>query len=143
MMCMMMMLLLIYSLTPLKTTFLIIFWSIISSLQIYWKTSEIFPTSSVVISFSSGMMVLFCYCAMLTPYENKSKKNKKMILMITITLLLLTSMMEKTSVAMSNKESMKATLYTPLLLAMTLVIMSMKSINLVMFNPSKPLISSY
>nr|YP_010354342.1 NADH dehydrogenase subunit 6 [Blomia tropicalis]UOG85310.1 NADH dehydrogenase subunit 6 [Blomia tropicalis] len=132
------------SASPMKLSLSLSLASISVALLTYSQYTSIFAASTVVISFSSGMMILFCYCSMLT---NSESKNKNQLALTTLVILptMLTSLSVKPFVQPSpNQENLSMTLSSPtLLVCMSLVVLAMVCINTSMFSPSKPLKTSF
>nr|QFG71635.1 NADH dehydrogenase subunit 6 [Histiostomatidae sp. XFX] len=128
-------------LTPLKLAFMITLMSIWVALMCYQMSSSIFCSSAVLISFSSGMMIILCYTAMMSNFESKNKNLSSFFNSVSMILLLLIT--KKTS-SVSVKENVQSVVNSStIIILMVLVICSMKSINQSIFNPSKSMISSY
>nr|YP_010510814.1 NADH dehydrogenase subunit 6 [Chortoglyphus arcuatus]UBQ34122.1 NADH dehydrogenase subunit 6 [Chortoglyphus arcuatus] len=134
---------LMFNSSPLKISFLVILTSLLTSVEMYKNFYSLFPPSCVVISFSSGMMILFSYCTMMTNYESKkSQKNLKLIMMTTLLCLPFLSINENS--ILSNQEKLSMNLDSPYLLGMLfVVILSMFCINNSAFSPMKPMKSNF
>lgn len=57
--------------------------SILLSAQAYALTAAVLPRCAIILTFSSGMMVLFCYCAMISNHEKTQRKTNSKIILIT------------------------------------------------------------
>jgi len=133
---------LILSLSPLKTTLVVIYTSIIVAGSLLIRRRIIFPSLALVISFSTGIIILFCYCALLTRYEKKRKINKKItLLMIIFPIILYHERTHRETTYINNTPT--ETLSAFLLTAIGIVLMSILSINKNMFNPKKSLRTTY
>nr|YP_009050197.1 NADH dehydrogenase subunit 6 [Sancassania berlesei]AGZ63935.1 NADH dehydrogenase subunit 6 [Sancassania berlesei] len=129
--------------SPIKVAFTITVASLIVSVSAFSSTLSIFPSAGVVISFSSGMMILFCYCAMMTNYESKNI-NKTTVMMVVVASVMLsnTSMLENKQTTNNLSTSMMSS--SPMLImGMMVILVSMVCINKAMFSPKKTMISSY
>lgn len=136
--------LVITSASPIKLSLRLRLASIRVALLTYSQYTRIFAASTVVISFSSGIIILFCYCSILT---NSERKNKNQLALTTLVILptILTSLRVKPFVQPSpNQENLRMTLSSPtLLVCMSLVVLAMVCINTSIFSPSKPLKTSF
>nr|YP_009019421.1 NADH dehydrogenase subunit 6 [Aleuroglyphus ovatus]AGM14591.1 NADH dehydrogenase subunit 6 [Aleuroglyphus ovatus] len=128
-------------LSPIKTALTVTMSSLLVSTWAYSSSSEMFVACAIIISFSSGMMILFCYCAMLSTYESKNT-NKTLILGVIVSS---TIWCVFTNEAEPNYKNMEMTINSgvSLCMAMTIIIMAMICINKSTFNPKKTLKSSY
>nr|YP_009192674.1 NADH dehydrogenase subunit 6 [Tyrophagus longior]ALP46623.1 NADH dehydrogenase subunit 6 [Tyrophagus longior] len=76
---------LLTNLSPLKLALTMTVTSMVVSVLAFSLSLSVFPSAGILISFSSGMMVVFCYCAMMANYSQKSSKS----VMITVTMAVL------------------------------------------------------
>ena len=134
---------LIFNRSPLKISFLVILTSLLTRVEIYKNFYSLFPPSCVVISFSSGIIILFSYCTIITNYERKkSQKNLKLI--IITTLLCLPFLRINENSILSNQEKLSTNLDSPYLLGILfVVILSIFCINNRAFSPIKPIKSNF
>src|SRR5699024_2932812 len=102
---------------------------------------SVFPKTGIIISFSSGIIILFCYYAILTRYERKNYRNK-IIITLTITCFTIIAIREKEG--LTNIITANIINISPfLVIAIAVIILSMVCINKTMFIPTKSLINSY
>uniref|UniRef100_UPI00315C520E NADH dehydrogenase subunit 6 n=1 Tax=Sancassania mycophaga TaxID=3127633 RepID=UPI00315C520E len=140
---MLMCVLMIPLVSPIKVAFSVTISSIMVSVGCYSLCVAIFPSAGVVISFSSGMMILFCYCAMMTNYESKNYKNNTILMALILTMPLMIMMSENMQMG-NNMKNMLSINSSPLIVSvMGVIILGMICINKSMFSPSKTLITSY
>jgi len=127
--------------SPIKVAFSVTTTSILIRLTAYINRSSVFPRSGIIISFSSGIIILFCYCAILTRYERKNYRNK-IIITLTITCFTIIAIREKEG--LTNIITANIINISPfLVIAIAVIILSMVCINKTMFTPTKSLITSY
>jgi hypothetical protein len=133
--------LLVFFLSPVKIAFFTTILSILVSISAYPIRISVFPPSAVVISFSSGIIILFCYCAIITTHERKNSKNNIMIL-ITTTIVLFSTKRETTHSPTSTK--IITTLASPFIwIAIAIIILAIVCINKSMYSPIKTLVQTY
>ena len=113
--------------------------------ECYNKYISLFPSCATVISFSSGIIILFCYCCIISHHERKNKiKTNKTPLIRAILILVITSVSETQSYVTSEVSKTNTPLTTPFIaLAIAVVILTIKTINIRIFSPLKSLNSSY
>nr|UBQ34135.1 NADH dehydrogenase subunit 6 [Lepidoglyphus destructor] len=128
--------------SPMKLAFTLTVSSLGVSVLVYSSTTSVFPPSALVISFSSGMMILFCYSSTMTSYESKTNPNiLTSALCLSICPALLVS---SNSLLDSPMKKCVLELNTPMLLGMMgLILCCMVAINMSVMNPTKQLMSSY
>nr|YP_009306846.1 NADH dehydrogenase subunit 6 [Histiostoma blomquisti]AOR08478.1 NADH dehydrogenase subunit 6 [Histiostoma blomquisti] len=121
--------------SPLGFSFSLLMLSVWVSVNSMMQTGVLFSTSAIVLSFSTGMMILFCYCASMVNFETK---NFSMVwMLLAMPLLSLLAIAEK-EVEMTNEALSVMEYQTQFLtMAIMVVILSMVSINKSMFNPMK------
>jgi len=127
--------------SPIKLTFLLIISSIILRISSYWSFSSCFPARAVTLRFSSGIIIIFCYCSIIRNYEKKN--NIKKIIIIIIRPILFSSLEE-----LCNKQDYLSFLNIQnfqsfLIIAIRVIILSMIIINKAIFDPLKSLNNSY
>nr|UNA71440.1 NADH dehydrogenase subunit 6 [Tyrophagus putrescentiae] len=134
---------LLTNLTPLNLALTLTTTSMVVSMLAYSLSLSVFPSAMILISFSSGTMVVFCYCAMMANYIQKSSKS----VMFTVTMAVLLPMVMTTSKEIMVSDSMNLTKNlsssTMITTAMLIVILSMMCINKSMYKKEKPLKMSY
>nr|YP_010354355.1 NADH dehydrogenase subunit 6 [Lepidoglyphus destructor]UOG85323.1 NADH dehydrogenase subunit 6 [Lepidoglyphus destructor] len=128
--------------SPMKLAFTLTVSSLGVSTLVYMSTASVFPPSALVISFSSGMMILFCYSSTMTSYESKTTPN---ILSSTLCLLACPALLvSSNSMLSSPMKKCVMELNTPLLLGMMgLILCCMVAINMSVMDPTKQLMNSY
>nr|YP_009051472.1 NADH dehydrogenase subunit 6 [Psoroptes ovis]AIH15205.1 NADH dehydrogenase subunit 6 [Psoroptes ovis] len=130
--------------SPFKISLMLAFVSTMCSAFLYFKSSSIFLCCSLVISFSSGMMILFSYCSMFSSceYKNKAKLNLSPLI---LSLLMLSMLMVPQTTLFSSMEKLCSMVSVCLYMVflMFIVIISMSAMNISFFNPTKKLMQSY
>nr|YP_009560919.1 NADH dehydrogenase subunit 6 [Trouessartia rubecula]QAB47271.1 NADH dehydrogenase subunit 6 [Trouessartia rubecula] len=131
---------------PLKLSLFLTYMSIIMGISSYLFTNSILTITITVISFSSGMMILFSYCSIMCNYEEKSSQKKisyfAIIPLTLISILTLSTFTNSHPVSMGKMTT--ETFYTnSLIFMMFMVIVSMVAINISFFNPTKKFMMSY
>lgn len=132
----------IISMTPIKLAFLVTTVSVRARTAIYLRTGARFPRAALVISFSSGMIILFCYCATLSNHERKRRIRIVKVIVLTLIPVLIV-IEEQATRASFNLESLSFRQLFFLTVAITTVIIAIVCINKRMFHPKKSLIRSY
>lgn len=129
--------------SPIKIAFSITIASIIVRIIAYWPTSSVYPSCGVIISFSSGIIILFCYCAIINTHEKTPRKKKTILTGLIITIILFR--IENQTIIESNTRKIK--IVTPLstipIAAIGVIILTMFCINKRIFSPRKRLSFSY
>lgn len=130
--------------SPIKTTFCVVMLSLACATEIYNKYISAFPPCATIISFSSGIIILFCYCSIISNYERKINRINKNIL-IWITFIVITmSISEAHTRMISDRCKTNIPLSTPFIVtAIIVVVLTIKTINKRIFSPVKSLNSSY
>lgn len=126
--------------SPIKTSVLITVVSLIISFRMYRNIPFLFPPRVLVISFSSSIIIVFCYCSIITNYESKTKIRK--ILMVTISALIVISNRESNRLRRVKNigVSLNSSFF---LVGMLFILVSIVCINKRVFRISKPLLQSY
>lgn len=129
--------------SPIKIAFSITLGSIIVRIIAYWPTSSVYPSCGVIISFSSGIIILFCYCALINTHEKTPRKKKTTL--IGLIIIITVFRIERRSTIESNisKIRISTQLATTPLVAIGIIILAMFCINKRMFSPRKRLSFSY
>lgn len=129
--------------SPIKVAFSVTLRSILVGVITYSLRSAVFPTSGVIISFSSGIIILFCYCAIITKHERKNFSNIIATTALVLALPLLVCIRE-TSIRNRNTKNLVNISTTPILIgAIVVILLAILCINKRMFSPVKSLIESY
>lgn len=134
----------LYSITPIKYTFSLTLSSLVVIIISYEFCNRIFLRMAVVISFSSGIIILFSYCSVITSYERKNKSSSASILLYILlgTLVLFLSPLSKNCLTGSVKIRMIARGLS-LMFIISLVILVILIINKRLIRPKKSLLRSY
>lgn len=129
--------------SPIKVAFAITTASLLVRITAYSIRMSVFPRAGVVISFSSGIMILFCYCAIITNYERKNTTRK--ILIISTVILVIALQTTRNNTQTSNNTATGRILRSSpfLLLGIIVIVVAMVCINKVMYSPKKAIISTY
>lgn len=128
--------------SPLRIAFLIILFSLNLGILVYNVSSRIFPASGLIICFSSGIIIIFCYCRVRVNYIAQTFSKKKIILTaLAIPLIRLTI---KRKPQYSNKEiRIIINSRTILVVCMLIVVLTIVLTNKTLLNPYKSFKSSY
>lgn len=129
--------------TPIKVAFTVTIRSVIVRIISYVYRSSVFPAAGVVISFASGIIILFCYCAILTRYERKTVKSGIIVGVLAITFPLIIRITEN-SIRTNNsrvREIISSSYF--ICAAIGVVLISIVCINKRVFSPNKNLVRSY
>jgi len=133
--------------SPTKTSFFVVLTSLLVRVAAYSATSTVFPSARIAISFSSGMMILFCYCALMGGQEGKALKNRRIGLVLLAVLLgPLTVTVGESFGSTRNSKLLAITnmAYSPVLgVAMAVVVLAIVGINKSIYSPEKALTRSY
>lgn len=128
--------------SPIKLAFTLTLCSLAATLSVYSSTSNVFPCCALVISFSSGIIILFCYSRTITLYERKNKAYKSTILAIPVIILFIT--LERGDNLIRPIKKCLIEINCPIIVAMMgLILCCIVAINVRIVNPSKQLIRSY
>mgnify|MGYP006868323950 CR=1 FL=1 len=128
-------------LTPIKLAFLITIISILVSIECYEATNSIFFSRRVVISFSSGIIIIICYTALISNFESKNKNLRAIVILLALTIIIVTP--KKITNVLFKSTTTQPINSILIIFLIFMVIMSIKAINQRLFNPSKSIISSY
>lgn len=136
-------LVLITNLTPLNLALTLTLTSITLRVLAYRISLSAFPSAIILISFSSGTMILFCYCAIITNYIQKSSKRVtfNLILMLRLPIVITSrKRLRKIDSVLLIKTMSSSTI---ICLAIRVVILRLVCINKTMYKKDKPLKISY
>lgn len=129
------------SLSPLKLTFLVTTASVITRILIYSVSATIFAPSALTIRFSSGMIIVFCYCAIFTRFERK--KSPLVPIIVRCSTWSVIRCIKTTSLS-ERRMQIRKFLHTPIIcLAIGAILIAIVGINKNIFSPSKSLLPSY
>nr|YP_002650713.1 NADH dehydrogenase subunit 6 [Dermatophagoides pteronyssinus]ACF54666.1 NADH dehydrogenase subunit 6 [Dermatophagoides pteronyssinus] len=143
-MCSMFLLMMEKSSSPLKLSLFLTLISTTLGLLMYMISSSVFISCCLIISFSSGMMILFSYCSISSFYEYKNNlKNNMWFLLMSLLLLMLMLPQEKLTPSLEKLSMGTYIIPFMLIFLMFMVIVSMKCMNISFFNPTKKLMQSY
>lgn len=134
----------IVSISPLVSTITVIRLSLVISSRLYITFTSALPPSCLVISFSSGIIILFCYCAIMAKYEKsiKRKKSKKIIFVFIIFLWLFVLKSENFGANIIKEVCVQNS--SPILTcAIIIVILCALRINKRIFKPEKTFLGSF
>ena len=105
--------------------------------------NSIFIPCSLIISFSSGIIILFLYCSLCSTYERKNNLKINTIISVTIIITLALHVPEE-KYMYSLEKTINITRFSySLIFVIFIVIISIKCINTSFFNPTKKIIQSY
>lgn len=127
--------------SPLNISFRIIILSIMVTLTIYTKSSSIFLAGCVVISFSSGIIILFCYCRVSVNYEIKS--SIKIIVYYFLSLIIIINIITPPEIVSLSTRDRFILNSIITLIRIRVVILSLIGINKSIFYPIKGLLTTY
>lgn len=128
--------------TPTKIAFLLTIFSIIIRMLIYSSTASVFCARAVMISFSSGIMVVLCYCSISSNFERKNLLKITELTAVSITLLLLT--IRKIKYRVNQEITMKIFINSVIVALIIIVILiAVKAVNINILNPTKSIILTY
>lgn len=144
------MVILINKTSPIKISLIVCTSSVIFSLIYYNQTLSVFTRRVIIISFSSGIMILFCYCASLCSHETSTKPSTS-YLTISIMLIILTLrvILFKSPITVNNRTTptfLKASLMQNsrlLIFLIAVVIIVIITINERIYDPQKKIIKTY
>lgn len=129
--------------SPIKVAFSVTVRSVLVRITAYSIRSAIFPSAGVVISFSSGIIILFCYCAIITNHERKNYNNN-IIIFGTVVITPIIILLVEASASRNNIKSSIVIRSSPFIIrAMCVIVIAIICINKRIFSPLKSLIASY
>lgn len=95
-----------------------------------------------MISFSSGIMVVLCYCSISSNFEGKNLLKITELTAVSITLLLLT--IRKIKYRVNQEITMKIFINSVIVaLIIIVIIIAVKAVNINILNPTKSIILTY
>lgn len=130
------------SLSPIKLSLTVIIASIIVRVSVVVRRRISVAPSAIVISFSSGIMILFCYCAAMSYYERKEKQNA-IYLIILATLSLVAALEENMIETTENNIRIVERYRQFLTVAIALVLVTIVAVNKRIYNKKKSLRRTY
>ena len=107
------------------------------------STLSIFPRAGVVISFSSGIIILFCYCAIITNYERKNINKTTLIIVVVASVMLRNTRILENKQTTNNLSTRIMSRRPILIIGMIVILVRIVCINKAIFSPKKTIISSY
>lgn len=128
-------------LSPVKNSLFVIFVSLLVRLFFYKFFINLFPCCRILISFSSGMMIIFCYCSIMRDFDRKNNFN----FYYSMSFLLGFSLLFDGGISFypSSYSVILVTLNPFLFLLIGVVILVILCINKRIFNPKKSFLYSY
>ncbi|ACV04220.1 NADH dehydrogenase subunit 6 (mitochondrion) [Dermatophagoides farinae] len=129
--------------SPFKLSLFLTMTSTLMSGVLYLMCNSIFIPCSLIISFSSGMMILFLYCSLCSTYESKNNLKMNTIMSVTIMMTLALHVPEEKYMYSLEKTMNMTSFSYSLMFVMFMVIISMKCMNTSFFNPTKKMMQSY
>ena len=130
------------SLSPIKLSLTVIIASIIVRVSVVVRRRISVAPSAMVISFSSGIIILFCYCAAMSYYERKEKQNA-IYLIILATLSLVAALEENMIETTENSIRIVERYRQFLTVAIALVLVTIVAVNKRIYNKKKSLRRTY
>lgn len=134
---------LLSNLTPLNLALTLTVSSIVVRIVAYSSSLSIFPSAIVLISFSSGTMIVFCYCAIIANYIQKSSKS----LTLTVTLIVVLPLIISTRKFTENNDNIRIiknlSSSTIVIVRIIVVVIAIICINKSIYKKEKPLKISY
>ena len=129
--------------TPIRVSIALIAMSIIVRIHLLSATKRLFSPSVIVITFSSGIMIVFFYCRIFCIHEKKFSSAPNTSLLILLLIRLITKISESqleegfsVNLTLTFQESF-------LTLGIAMVVLRILGINNRIITPKKSLISSY
>lgn len=134
---------LLTNLTPLNLALTLTTTSMVVSMLAYSLSLSVFPSAIILISFSSGTIVVFCYCAMIANYIQKS--SKRVIFTVTMVMLLPLVITTRKEIMVRDRINLTKNLSSSTIIttAILIVILRIICINKRMYKKEKPLKMSY
>lgn len=134
--------------SPMKLALMVCVMSVLLSFIYYTQTISLFTRRVVIISFSSGIIILFCYCASLCSYETSTKPQTPIHIAMVVVLImgLLIFKLPINTNTRTTPTFLKACLVETsrlLVFLIGVVILVIITINKAIFNPQKKIIKSY
>lgn len=134
---------LLTNLTPLNLALILTTLSIVLRILAYSLSLSVFPSAIILISFSSGTIIVFCYCAIITNYIQKSSKRVIFIRIVVVAIPWIITT-RKTVNNIDNLNLIKNLSTSCIILtAIIIVILRIMCINKRMYKKEKPLKISY
>lgn len=136
-------LILLANLTPLNLALTLTLTSITLRILAYRASLSVFPSAIILISFSSGTIILFCYCAIITNYIQKSSKRVLFNISLIIRLPIVITIRKRVE-KVDNTLLIKTLSSSGIIcLAIRIIILRMMCINKTIYKKDKPLKISY
>lgn len=138
--------LIVFTFSPFKLSLFLRLVSVLMRRVCYFLTGRVFVSSALVISFSSGMIILFSYCAIVSNYQTKNKMLGLVLFCLIvggIFLFLLFRVFSKEGFMLQRVRQGLVSETSVLLFLMIMVFFSIFNINKTYFNPTKKFIQSY
>lgn len=109
----------------------------------YSLSLSVFPSAIILISFSSGTIVVFCYCAMIANYIQKS--SKRVIFTVTMAVLLPLVITTRKEIMVRDRINLTKNLSSSTIITTVILIVILRiiCINKRIYKKEKPLKMSY
>lgn len=128
--------------TPTKIAFLLTTFSIIVRILIYSTTTSVFCARTVLISFSSGIIVVLCYCSISSNFETKTLA--KVTELAYVSTLILTFTIRKIKYRINQEIAIKIFINSIIVtLIIIIILIAIKAVNINILNPTKSIILTY
>lgn len=136
-------LILLANLTPLNLALTLTLTSITLRILTYRASLSVFPSAIILISFSSGTIILFCYCAIITNYIQKYSKRVLFNISLMIRLPIVITIRKRVE-KIDNTLLIKTLSSSGIIcLAIRIIILRIMCINKTIYKKDKPLKISY
>lgn len=131
--------------SPIKTSIIVCILSIVVRIICYCISKSVFPSACIIISFSSGIIIMFSYCASTCNYEaSRDKNNKTSVIIAALMFRLIIRNNETNNYSTWNLEkSFIITSSINLLILIIYVVLIMCAINFCLLSPRKKIIKTY
>lgn len=130
---------------PIKISFIVVLISVLVAANAYSISGRVIPSCATILTFSSGIIVLFCYCSIITIYEETPKKVRPIapIAVIGVALAISTITGDSKNTAIRSKIIIHSEKARLMLIAVGVLVITMICINKALFSPNKPIIIRY
>lgn len=128
--------------TPTKIAFLLTTFSIIIGIFMYSTRASVFCARAVIISFSSGIIVVLCYCSISSNFE--TKRISKITEAAIVSTLMITLTIRKIKYRINQEIIIKIFINSIIISLMIIFIfIAIKAVNINILNPTKSIILTY
>lgn len=129
---------------PIKKSFIIVVASVLISTIAYLSSSSIIPRCAIILTFSSGIITLFCYCCLTAGYEKAPNKTPTPPLWVVISrVIVIITTREQANSPQRAKIVINTGSSMFILMAIRVLLLAMVCINKALYNPAKPLMQRY